>query len=75
MQIDRDAIMAAKEKLGDENARIIVEELGIVDYDERDINAAVRSIRKTTPRSSTIRKRSISGVLEPVPVVMTFWMC
>ena len=37
MQIDRDAIMAAKEKLGDENARIIVEELGIVDYDERDM--------------------------------------
>lgn len=37
MQIDRDAIMQAKEKLGDDNARIIVEELGIVDYDERDM--------------------------------------
>ena len=29
--------MQAKEKLGDENARIIVEELGITDYDERDM--------------------------------------
>ena len=37
MQIDRDAIMQAKEKLGDDNARIIVEELGISDYDERDM--------------------------------------
>lgn len=37
MQIDREAIMRAKEKLGDENARIIVEELGITDYDERDM--------------------------------------
>lgn len=37
MQIERDAIMQAKEKLGDENARIIVEELGITDYDERDM--------------------------------------
>ena len=37
MQIDRDAIMQAKEKLGDDNARIIIEELGIVDYDERDM--------------------------------------
>ena len=27
MQIDRDAIMQAKEKLGDDNARIIIEEL------------------------------------------------
>lgn len=37
MQIERDVIMQAKEKLGDENARIIVEELGITDYDERDM--------------------------------------
>ncbi len=37
MQIDRDAIMQAKEKLGDENARVIVEELDIQDYDERDM--------------------------------------
>lgn len=37
MQIERNAIMQAKEKLGDENARIIVEELGITDYDERDM--------------------------------------
>lgn len=37
MQIERDAIMQAKEKLGDENARIIVEELGITDYNERDM--------------------------------------
>lgn len=37
MQIDREAIMQAKEKLGDDNARIIVEELGITDYDERDM--------------------------------------
>lgn len=37
VQIDREAIMRAKEKLGDENARIIVEELGITDYDERDM--------------------------------------
>lgn len=37
MQIDRDAIMQAKEKLGDDNARIIVEELGITDYDVRDM--------------------------------------
>lgn len=37
MQIDRSLIMQAKEKLGDDNARIIVEELGITDYDERDM--------------------------------------
>ena len=37
MQIERDVIMRAKEKLGDENAHIIVEELGITDYDERDM--------------------------------------
>lgn len=37
MQIDRDAIMQAKEKLGDDNARIIVQELGITDFDERNM--------------------------------------
>ena len=37
MQIDRDAIMQAKEKLGDKNATIIVEELGITDFDERNM--------------------------------------
>lgn len=37
MQIDRDAIMQAKEKLGDENAHIIVQELGITDFDERNM--------------------------------------
>lgn len=37
MQIDRDVIMQAKEKLGDDNARIIVEELGITDFDERNM--------------------------------------
>ena len=68
MQIDREAIMQAKEKLGDDNARIIVEELGITDYDERDI-------RRIMLRSSTIKRHSISAVSEPVPAVMTFWMC
>ena len=37
MQIDRDTILQAKEKLGDENARIIVNELGITDFDERNM--------------------------------------
>ena len=37
MQIDRDAILKAKEKLGDENARIIIQELGVTDYDERNM--------------------------------------
>ena len=37
MQIDHDVILQAKEKLGDENARIIIEELGVTDYDERDM--------------------------------------
>lgn len=37
MQIDREAIQKAKEKLGDDNARIIVEELGIADFDERNM--------------------------------------
>ncbi len=37
MQIDRSLIMQAKEKLGDDNARIMIEELGITDYDERDM--------------------------------------
>lgn len=37
MQIDREIIMQAKEKLGDRNATIIVEELGITDFDERNM--------------------------------------
>lgn len=37
MQIDREAILQAKEKLGDENAHIIVRELGITDFDERNM--------------------------------------
>lgn len=37
MQIDREAILQAKEKLGDENAHIIVRELGITDFDEKNM--------------------------------------
>lgn len=37
VQIDRDAILQAKEKLGDENARIIIQELEITDFDERNM--------------------------------------
>lgn len=37
MQIDREAILQAKEKLGDCNAQIIVEELGITDFDEKNM--------------------------------------
>ena len=37
MQIDREAILQAKEKLGDRNAQIIVEELGVTDFDEKNM--------------------------------------
>lgn len=37
MQIDREAILQAKEKLGDRNAQIIVEELGITDFDKKNM--------------------------------------
>ena len=37
MQIDREAIQEAKKKLGDDNARLIVEELGITDFDEKNM--------------------------------------
>lgn len=37
MQIDREAILQAKKKLGDRNAQIIVEELGITDFDEKNM--------------------------------------
>ena len=37
MQIDKEAILQAKEKLGDRNAQIIVEELGITDFDEKNM--------------------------------------
>lgn len=37
MQIDGEAILQAKEKLGDRNAQIIVEELGITDFDEKNM--------------------------------------
>lgn len=37
MHIDREAILQAKEKLGDRNAQIIVEELGITDFDEKNM--------------------------------------
>ena len=37
MQIDRETILQAKEKLGDRNAQIIVEELGIADFDEKNM--------------------------------------
>lgn len=37
MQIDREAILQAKEKLGDRNAQIIVKELGITDFDEKNM--------------------------------------
>ena len=37
MQIDREAILQAIEKLGDRNAQIIVEELGITDFDEKNM--------------------------------------
>ncbi len=37
MRIDSGLILEAKEKLGDENAHIIVDELGIADFDERNM--------------------------------------
>lgn len=37
MQIDHDVILAAKEKLGDENAFIIARELNIQDFDEQNL--------------------------------------
>lgn len=37
MQIDRDMIFKAKEALGDRNAELIVETLGIADYDSRNM--------------------------------------
>lgn len=37
MQIDKDIIMKAKEKLGDRNAFLIAEALEIPDFDERDL--------------------------------------
>lgn len=37
MQIDRDMIFKAKETLGDRNAELIVETLGIADYDSRNM--------------------------------------
>ena len=37
MQIDRELITKAKEKLGDKNASIIISELGITDFNERDM--------------------------------------
>jgi twinkle protein len=37
VQIDRETILQAKEKLGDRNAQIIVEELGITDFDEKNM--------------------------------------
>ena len=37
MQIDRDVILEAKEKLGDENALIIAKELDIHDFDEQNL--------------------------------------
>lgn len=37
MQIDKEAILQAKEKLGDENAHIIIRELNITDYNERTL--------------------------------------
>lgn len=37
MQIDRDIIMQAKEKLGDQNAFLIAETLEIPDFNERDL--------------------------------------
>lgn len=39
MQIDRELILQAKEKLGDRNATLIAEELGITDFDERNLKA------------------------------------
>jgi len=37
LQIDRDVILEAKEKLGDENALIIAQELDIHDFDEQNL--------------------------------------
>jgi len=37
LQIDRDTILEAKEKLGDENALIIAQELDIHDFDEQNL--------------------------------------
>jgi len=74
VQIDRDAIMQAKEKLGDDNARIIIEELGIVDYDERDMKCCC-PFHQEHHASFITKKHSILDALGRVPVVMTFLMC
>ena len=37
MQIDTSIITQAKEKLGDENAELIIKELGVTDYDQKNM--------------------------------------
>lgn len=49
MQIDTNAIMAAKEKLGDENATIIAEELEIPDFDTKNLKCCCPFHNEKTP--------------------------
>ena len=49
IQVDRDIILMAKEKLGDDNALIIAEELGLVEFDKKDLRCCCPFHEEKTP--------------------------
>lgn len=49
MLIEREKILEAKEKLGDQNAFIMAEELGLEDFDERNLKACCPFHEEDTP--------------------------
>ena len=75
MQIDRSAIMQAKEKLGDKNAYLIVDELGITDFDEKNMRCCCPFHQEDHPSFIYNKKALTSGVLALVVAAMTFLMC
>lgn len=59
MLIEREKIIEAKEKLGDQNAFIMAEELGLEDFDEKNLKACCPFHEEDTPSFIYDKKRMI----------------
>ena len=55
--VDKELIVEAKEKLGDKNAELIVQALGITDYDERNMKCKCIAHTENTPSFLYNRKK------------------
>lgn len=66
MLIESEKILEAKEKLGDENAFIMAEALGLDDFDERNLKACCPYHEEDTPSFIYDKKRISYGELQQI---------